>query len=88
MSEPPALSLSSDVTIVEVQELKQTLLTTLAANHAVVLDLAHAGHIDASGLQTILIAHRSGKLTLRGLSPAIIEDCRRLGWNLTDKGIL
>lgn len=88
MSEPVTISPSTDMTIFEVSELKQNLLDALAAGSAVTLDLTHAGNIDASGLQTMMAAHRSGKLILQGLSVATIETFRRLGWDPTDKGIL
>lgn len=88
MSEPVLISPSSDLTIFEVTEFMQTLHAALAVNPSVKLDLTHAGKIDASGLQVIMAAHRSGKLTLHGLSPLTIEDFRQVGWNPAGKGTL
>ncbi len=88
MSEPALISPSGDLTIFEVTEFKQTLHAALAINPSVKLDLTHAGKIDASGLQVIMAAHRSGKLTLHALSPVTIEDFRQVGWDPTDKGTI
>lgn len=80
MSEPISMSMAGDLTIFEVGEWKSRLLSQLNTNHRIVLDLAQAGKIDASGLQLLAAAHCTGTLTLHDIPTAVAEDLRRLGW--------
>lgn len=86
MSESTILAPSGDLTIFEVSEFRQTLQDQIAAAHSVTLDFTHTGKIDASGLQLIMAAQRCGTVTLRGLSPATLEDLSRLGWEQRNEG--
>ncbi len=80
------MSISSDLTIFEVSEWKQSLLGRLSAHDSVTLDLTNAGKVDASGFQLIMAAHRAGKLILHNIPPATAEDLRRLGWEPGKQG--
>lgn len=80
MSDLAPMSIASDLMIFEISEWKQRLLTQLNSHDTVTLDLAHAGNIDASGLQLMMAAHRTGKLLFHDIPTAIADDLRRLGW--------
>jgi len=83
---PGHLAPSGDVTIFEVTELRHTLQTWLTAHDAVTLDLTDVRHIDASGLQLLIAAHRTGRCSLQGLSVKSREDLRRFGWESDERG--
>ena len=85
MSDAALVSLSGDCTIFEIADIRQQLLAALRSDRPVTLDLTPVGKVDASGLQLLIAAHRTGRCDVRGLSEKTVEDCRRIGWEFPGK---
>ncbi len=69
-----------DLTIFEVSDFKQALLTHLSQDGPVTLDLKEVRQIDTSAIQAIMSAHRSGRLTVAGIPDKVKDQMGRLGW--------
>ncbi len=79
---PQVLALSGDVTIFEVASFLDALVTlvTLRTNgDPVELDLSGVERMDTAGIQLVLAACRSGRITVRGMTPCVREAVMRLG---------
>ena len=62
---PLQLSLSGELTIYSVQELKSLLLTAVDGNSDVTIDMSEVSEVDTAGLQLVLLARK--ELESRGL---------------------
>jgi len=78
-TDPP----TNDLTIFEATEFRNSLVTLLSQEGPVSLDLSHVQQMDSSCMQILLAAHRTGRLTVVGLSEqirqkAMLVGCREL----------
>jgi len=70
---------TNDLTIFEATDFRNTLVTLLSQDGPVILDLSHVHHIDSSCIQILLAAHRSGRLTVAGMSEEFRLKATQLG---------
>jgi anti-anti-sigma regulatory factor len=59
---------TNDLTIFEAMDFRNTLVTLLSQEGPVIVDLSHVHQVDTSCMQILLAAHRSGRLTVAGIS--------------------
>lgn len=62
-----ALTPSGDITIFEVAEFRESLLSSLINHTSCLLDLSQVNHIDAAGAQVIVAAQSSGRFAVTGM---------------------
>lgn len=67
------------LTIAQVKELHQALLTLLSRNEALTLDLSQVSQVDSAGLQLLLAARRSPHVTLAGINDDLRAQIDRFG---------
>jgi anti-anti-sigma regulatory factor len=70
---------TNDLTIFEATELRNSLVTLLSQDGPVTVDLSQVHQIDSSCIQILLAAHRSGRLTMAGVSEQFRLKATQLG---------
>ncbi len=78
-AEPTIFALEGDLTVFEIGTVHSTLLKRLAEQDRVTLDLANVDRVDASALQLLMAAQRSGRVTLTGQSETLRARLEQLG---------
>jgi|APFre7841882590_1041340.scaffolds.fasta_scaffold466996_1 anti-anti-sigma regulatory factor len=69
----------TDLTIFEAADFRFSLIALLLQDVPVTVDLTHVHQIDCSCLQVLLAAHRSGHLTVAGISESFRQKVMQLG---------
>ena len=77
-TEATHLSLSGELTIYSVHELRNLLLTALDENRDIDIDMSEVSEVDTAGLQLVLIAQRDAeaqgrRLRISGCHPEVRE---------------
>jgi anti-anti-sigma regulatory factor len=67
------------VTIFEAAEFREAFITLQANEGPVELNLSGAGRMDTAGIQLLIAAERSGRLTVTGWRPAVREALATIG---------
>ena len=70
---------TNDLTIFEATDFRNGLVALLPQKGPVTVDLSHIHHIDSSCTQILLAAHRSGRLTVAGISEQFRLKATQLG---------
>lgn len=70
---------TTDLTIFEASDFRFSLITLLLQDGPVTVDLSRVHQIDSSCLQILLAAHRSGRLTVAGISEQFRLKATQLG---------
>jgi len=70
---------TNDLTIFEGTDFRNSLITLLSQDGPVTVDLSHVHQIDSSCIQILLAAHRSGRLTVAGISEQFRLKATQLG---------
>lgn len=78
-ADPAVVALDGDLTIFEIGTVHSALLQRLAEQDRVTLDLAKVQRVDASALQLLVAAQRSGRVTVTGQSEALRARLEQLG---------
>jgi anti-anti-sigma regulatory factor len=73
---------AGEITIFEATAFRDALITLLANEGSVVLDLSSVERIDTSGVQILLAAFRIGRLTVAGLRPEVRRSMERIGCSI------
>lgn len=76
---PSVLAQSGEVTIFEAAAFRDALVTLLSNEGPVELDLSQVERMDTSGVQLVLAARRSGRLTVTGLTPDVRRAMAMIG---------
>ena len=70
---------TNDLTIFEATDFRNRLVTLLAQDGPVTVDLSHVHQIDSSCIQILLAAYHSGRLTVAGVSEQFRLKATQLG---------
>ena len=70
---------TNDLTIFEATDFRNSLVALLSQDGPVTVDLSHVHQIDSSCIQLLLAAHRSGRLTMAGISEQFRLKATQLG---------
>ena len=72
---------SGDLTIFEAAEFKEALITVLANDGLVCLDLSQVGRVDTASMQLLWAARNLGRLLVTGISDELQTKLNRLGFS-------
>lgn len=72
---------SGELTIFEATEFKESLITLLASEGLVCLDLSQVTRVDTAGIQLMWAARRLGRLLVTGISEELQAKLTRLGFS-------
>jgi anti-anti-sigma regulatory factor len=72
---------SGDLTIFEAAEFKEALITVLANDGLVCLDLSQVGRVDTASMQLLWAARKLGRLLVTGISDELQTKLNRLGFS-------
>ena len=72
---------SGDLTIFEAAEFKEALITELANDGLVCLDLSQVGRVDTASMQLLWAARKLGRLLVTGISDELQTKLNRLGFS-------
>jgi anti-anti-sigma regulatory factor len=72
---------SGDLTIFEAAEFKEALVTVLANDGLVCLDLSQVGRVDTASMQLLWAARKLGRLLVTGISDELQTKLNRLGFS-------
>jgi anti-anti-sigma regulatory factor len=72
---------SGDLTIFEAAEFKEALITVLADDGLVCLDLSQVGRVDTASMQLLWAARKLGRLLVTGISDELQTKLNRLGFS-------
>jgi anti-anti-sigma regulatory factor len=72
---------SGDLTIFEAAEFKEALITVLANDGLVCLDLTQVGRVDTASMQLLWAARKLGRLLVTGISDELQTKLNRLGFS-------
>jgi anti-anti-sigma regulatory factor len=72
---------SGDLTIFEAAEFKEALMTVLANDGLVCLDLSQVGRVDTASMQLLWAARKLGRLLVTGISDELQTKLNRLGFS-------
>ena len=64
-------AVTGELTIAVAAEVKAKVATWLSGNRVITLDLSSVSRVDCAGLQVIIAAARTGRVTLRSISSAV-----------------
>ena len=70
-----------DLTIFEAAEFKETLITVLANDGLVCLDLSQVGRVDTASMQLLWAARKLGRLLVTGIPDELQTKLNRLGFS-------
>jgi anti-anti-sigma regulatory factor len=70
---------TNDLTIFEAADFRNSLVTLLSQDGPVTVNLSYVHQIDSSCIQILLAAHRSGRLTVAGISEQFRLKATQLG---------
>ncbi|NWF72661.1 MAG: STAS domain-containing protein [Nitrospirae bacterium] len=72
---------SGELTIFEAAEFKESLVTLLASDGLVCLDLSQVTRVDTAGIQLMWAARKLGRLLVTGISEELQAKMTRLGFS-------
>jgi anti-anti-sigma regulatory factor len=72
---------SGDLTIFEAAEFKEALITVLANDGLVCLDLSQVGRVDTASMQLLWAARKLGRLLVTGISDELQTKLTQLGFS-------
>jgi anti-anti-sigma regulatory factor len=72
---------SGDLTIFEAAEFKEALITVLANDGLVCLDLSQVGRVDTASMQLLWAARKLGRLLVTGIPDELQTKLNRLGFS-------
>jgi anti-anti-sigma regulatory factor len=72
---------SGDLTIFEAAEFKEALVTVLANDGLVCLDLSQVGRVDTASMQLLWATRKLGRLLVTGISDELQTKLNRLGFS-------
>ena len=72
---------SGDLTIFEAAEFKEALITVLANDGLVCLDLSQVGRVDTASMQLLWAARKLGRLLVTGISDELQTKLNQLGFS-------
>ena len=72
---------SGDLTIFEAAEFKEALITVLANDGLVCLDLSQVGRVDTASMQLLWAARKLGRLLVTGIPDELHTKLNRLGFS-------
>jgi anti-anti-sigma regulatory factor len=70
-----------ELTIFEAAEFKESLITLLASEGLVCLDLSQVTRVDTAGIQLMWAARKLGRLLVTGISDELQSKVTRLGFS-------
>lgn len=76
---PQSVQPSRHLTIADVVDFRSTLHTQLAQGAPVVLDLSAVEQIDSAGLQLLVAAVRTGRVTIGAMNETVAQAVRQVG---------
>jgi anti-anti-sigma regulatory factor len=80
-SNPRLCKPSGELTIFEAAEFKESLITLLASEGLVCLDLSQVTRVDTAGIQLMWAARKLGRLLVTGISEELQAKMTRLGFS-------
>ncbi len=80
MTDPTRCVPTGDITIFEIAEFKSHLQAAIDLGQGVAIDLAQAGTLDISALQTLIAACEAGPLELVNVPKRVAGQLACLGW--------
>ena len=72
---------TGELTIFEAAEFKESLITLLASEGLVCLDLSQVTRVDTAGIQLMWAARKLGRLLVTGISDELQSKVTRLGFS-------
>jgi anti-anti-sigma regulatory factor len=80
-TDPRLCKPTGELTIFEAAEFKKSLITLLASEGLVCLDLSQVSRVDTAGIQLMWAARKLGRLLVTGISEELQEKLARLGFS-------
>ena len=77
-------AVTGELTIAVAAELKAKVATWLSDARVITLDLSGVNRVDCAGLQVVVAAARTGRVTLRSMSSAVHRAMETIGYTPTD----